>query len=112
MGTDTKPTDNVGVVLLRPGVGRQDYALAPGSTVADLLRAAHASLENQAIFIDGRSLAESLRLQPGMVISVVPRVRNAADSWRDMMDQPDVRRALEEVMQAVNEERESEKDRS
>ena len=112
MGTETKTTETVGVVLMRPGVGREKYELAEGSTVADLLHTAHAPLENQEVFIGDRSLAESVVLQAGMVIRIVPRVRNSAESSHEMMDKPGVREAFAEMMQAVNEEREAEKDRS
>lgn len=105
-------TETVGVILVRPGAGREEYELPGGSTVADLLRAAHASPDNQDVLIGDRALAESLPLHPGMVISIVPRVRNASGSWRELIDQPGVRQAFEEVMQAVNEERESEKEKA
>lgn len=74
-----------GVTLLRPGVDAQEIELPEGATLADLLREARADTSEQAIFIDGRPVEEWIVLQPNVVVSLVPRVRNATRpaDWRE-----------------------------
>lgn len=77
-------TAEIVVHLLRPGVGAGDYHLAEGATLADLLRLSGASTINQAVFVDGVPPEESLPLHNGVVVTIVPRPRNAAteEPWR------------------------------
>jgi len=74
-----------GVTLIRLGVGKQAYALPEGATLADLLRTAQVQAESQAIYIDGRPIEEHLVVQDGMVVTIVPKPKNAAtdDRWRE-----------------------------
>lgn len=101
------------VVLLRMGVGKDEFELPPGATVADLLRAAGADAGEQEVFIDGRPLAECLVLSPGTIVSVVPRAKSAQQvaRWKKtkgmFRDDPE----FDAMMAAVEAEREAEKGR-
>jgi hypothetical protein len=77
-------TAEILVHLVRPGVAKQDYHLAAGATVGDLVRLSQTSMENQAIFVDGVPLEETLPLHEGASVTIVPRPRNAAgaEPWR------------------------------
>ena len=58
--------------------------MAEGATLADLLRLSGASTVNQTVLIDGVPPEESLPLHNGVVVTIVPRPRNAAgdEPWR------------------------------
>jgi hypothetical protein len=88
MGAKTKkskPEGKKGVTLIRERVGREDYTLPEGATLADLLRAAGAGDAPHVITIDGRSIEEFLVLRPGMVVTLTPVLSKAVtrDSWRE-----------------------------
>jgi len=117
MGAKSKKagkTEKTDVTLLRQGVGKQDFHLPAGATLGDLLRAAEVNPAIQEIFIDGKPVEDAVVLQPGTIISVVPRPRNgsAPGSWREGIgmfhDDPTFR----ELVEAVERSREAEKDRS
>jgi hypothetical protein len=114
MSTKPKKAEKTGVVLLRPGVGKQDYHLPAGATLGDLFRAANVDRETHEVLIDGRSLEDSVTLQPGAIVSVTPRPKSAprTGSWRETIgmfkDIPEFR----ELVEAVEKSREAEKDRS
>lgn len=113
MATEQVNGKLAGVTLLRPGVGAEKIVLPEGSTLADLLRQAGVKSSSPSIFIDGGESAEHLVLRAGMVITIVPQVKNAAiQSWRDLMgdfhDDPD----HEEMMQSVQAARDAEKEHS
>jgi len=112
MGTEQVNGKREGVTLLRPGIGTETMVLTEGSTLADLLRQAGVKPSNSSIVIDGRELAEHLVLKNGMVITVVPQVKNAAsqESWRDLMGDFHDDTAFEEMMQAVQAARDAEKE--
>ena len=77
-------TANIVVHFIRPGVGSHDYHLSEGATLADLLRLSGASTTNQVVFIDGVPPEEALPLRDGVVVTIVPRPRNAVsdEPWR------------------------------
>jgi hypothetical protein len=123
---DTKPAaaETEGVVLLRMGVGKQEFVLPGGATLADLLREAGVNTDDQEILIDGRSLEDTLVLQPGMIVTVMPRPKETGrqGSWRDTIGMfrgdpvfaqiIDAGRAIREAeREAAREEAESEPDR-
>jgi hypothetical protein len=114
MATEPTTTEGTRVVLLRPGVGRQDFVLTPGSTLADLIREAKAEAEQQEIMVDGRPLEESLILQPGMIVSLAPRPKNAglSEAWRETIGMFRGNAAFRELAESVEASREAEKDRS
>jgi hypothetical protein len=84
MGELNSSTEEILVHLIRPGVGVQDYRLAEGATLADLLRQSGISTTDQAIFVDGIPPEEGLPLSMGVVVTLVPRSRDAAgdEPWR------------------------------
>jgi hypothetical protein len=114
MSTNSKRVKKTTVVLLRPGVGKQDFDLSAGATLGDLFRAANVDRENQEILIDGKLVEDVVVLQPGTVVSIVTRPRNpsSAGSWREgigtLHDDP----VFREVVEAIEMRREAEKDRS
>jgi hypothetical protein len=71
------------ITLIRDGVGREEYTLPKGATLADLLRAARAADSPHVATINGRSIEEFLVLQPGMVVTITPVIRGPVtkDSW-------------------------------
>jgi hypothetical protein len=77
-------TVDILVHLVRPGVGACDYHLSEGATLADLLRLSGASTTDQTVFVDGVPPEESLPLHNGVVVTIMPRPRNAAgeEPWR------------------------------
>jgi hypothetical protein len=80
--------EKTGVTLLRMGVGKQEFDLPEGATLADLLRAAGVNPEEQAIFIDRRPLEDVIVLRRGMIVSAAPRPPKSAPTrkeWRDVM---------------------------
>lgn len=84
MSAEPATTPKNRVTLLRLGVGKEEIALHKGATLADLFRLLGVKTDNQEIFIDGRPLLECLTLHPDAIVSVVPKVRNAAGvgDWR------------------------------
>jgi hypothetical protein len=71
------------VTLIRHGVGKEEFALPEGATLADLLRQAQAADTPHVTTINGRSIEEFLVLQPGMVVTITPVIRGPVtkDSW-------------------------------
>jgi hypothetical protein len=117
MGAKSKKVaraDKTQVILLRQGIGKQDYQLPAGATLGDLLRAAQIDLENQEIFIDGKGVADAVVLHPGTIVSVGPRTRNGPTlgSWRAGLGMFQDDPTFAEMMEAVERSREAEKDRS
>jgi hypothetical protein len=112
MSAKPSTEEKTGVILLRLGVGKQELLLPEGSTVADLLLEAGAGMEDQEIYIDGRTLAESLVLQPGMIVSVVQRPKSvrSGGSWRDAIgmfrDDPGFQEFINRVQASRDAERE------
>jgi sulfur carrier protein ThiS len=84
MGDLKSSTEEILVHLIRPGVGVQDYHLAEGATLADLLRRAGTSTADQVVLVDGIPPEESLPLSIGSVVTLVPRPANIAggEPWR------------------------------
>jgi hypothetical protein len=84
MGELKSSTEEILVHLVCPGADVQDYHLAEGATLADLLRRSGTSTTDQAVFVDGMAPEERLPLSMGMVVTIVPRLRNAAgdEPWR------------------------------
>jgi hypothetical protein len=84
MNESKTSTAEILVHFIRPGVGTRDYHLSEGATLADLLRLSGVSTMNQAVFIDGVPPEEALPLRDGVVVTIVPRPRNAAgdEPWR------------------------------
>jgi hypothetical protein len=114
MSTKPKQAKTTPVVLLRHGAGRQDFQLPAGATLGDLFRAANVDGEGQAILIDGKSVEDFVALQPGMVVSVVPRPgkQPSVGSWREGVGMFHGNDAFRELVKAVERSREAEKDRS
>jgi len=112
MGIKQKSGQAEGVTLIRPGVGVQKIVLAEGATLADLLRQENVGTRNSVVTVDGKELAEHLVLREGMVITVVPQPRNAASerSWRDLMGDFHDDPVFEEMMQAIEDNRQREKE--
>jgi hypothetical protein len=114
MGAKSKTEKKTTVILLRQGIGREEVHLPAGATLGDLFRAARLNRADQEILLDGKSVEDSLVLQPGAIISVNPWPRNdsAPGSWRQglgmLQDDP----TFHEVVEAVERSREAEKDRS
>ena len=100
------------VTLVRPGVGTKVVELTEGSTVADLLRQTGASTCHSNVFIGDKDLAEYAVLEEGMMVLLVPQPKNAASqrSWRELMGDFHDDLAFEEMMQAVQAERDAEKE--
>jgi hypothetical protein len=84
MGELKSSTEEILVHLVRPGVGVQDYHLAEGATLADLLRQSGTSTTDQSVFVDGVPPEEGLPLSMGVVVTIVPRPGNDAgdEPWR------------------------------
>jgi sulfur carrier protein ThiS len=84
MGELKSSTEEILVHLVRPGVGVQDYHLAEGATLADLLRQSGTSTTDQAVFVDGMAPEERLPLSMGVVVTIVPRPGSADgdEPWR------------------------------
>ncbi len=100
------------IALVRPGVGTEVVELTEGSTVADLLRQTGASACHSNVFIGDKDLAEFVVLEAGMTVFLVPQPKNAASqkSWRELMGDFHDDPAFEEMMQAVQAERDAEKE--
>jgi hypothetical protein len=107
-------TERTDVILLRQGVGKQDFRLPAGATLGDLLRAAEVNTAIQEIYIDGKSIEDAMVLQPGAIVSVAPQPRNgsAPGSWRKGVGMFHNDPTFREMVEAVEQSREAEKDRS
>ncbi|MGC8638387.1 MAG: hypothetical protein ACP5XB_00750 [Isosphaeraceae bacterium] len=77
MSTQKTSTKEILVHLIRPGVGAEDYRLAKGSTLADLLRRSGASIKHQVVFLDGADADELMALRNGSIVTIAPRSSNA-----------------------------------
>jgi hypothetical protein len=85
MSANPATANRNGVILLRLGVGKSEYDLPAGSTLADLLRAAGVEADGQEVLVDGRKLEEAVVLRPGMIVTLSPRPSGPVtrDSWRE-----------------------------
>ncbi len=85
MGAKPATAEKHGVILIRMGVGREEYVLPDGATLADLLRVARIEKDGQEILIDGRLIEDLLVLQPGMIVTLAPSPVQVApkSSWRN-----------------------------
>lgn len=74
----------IAVKLLRPGADALEYRLPDGSTLGDLLRRSGATTSGRLVLIDGAPIEDTVPLNHGAVVTIVPRVRNAAgaEPWR------------------------------
>jgi sulfur carrier protein ThiS len=106
--------NGVTLTVIRQGIGRQDYALPEGATLADLLREAQTETEHEIIQIDGKSLEEHLVLKTGMIVTIVPMPGNAAadERWRETIGMFHGNESFRELVEAVEASREAEKERS
>ena len=102
------------VTLLRPGVGSQPVILPEGSTLADFLRGSGAGTSHSMVLVDGKRLEELVIPKAGTVITIVPAPENAAsrESWHELMGDFHNDPVFEEMMQAVEEARDAEKESS
>ena len=77
-------TEEILVHVVRPNVGARDYRMSAGATLADLLRLAETSIENQAILVDGVLTADLVQLHAGAVVTILPEAKKAAgtEPWR------------------------------
>ncbi len=78
-------TSEILVHLVRPGVVARDDHLSEGATLADLPRLSGVSTTDQAILVEGVPPEAALPLLDGVVVTVVPRPRNAVgddEPWR------------------------------
>lgn len=87
MGAKTTEAAKGGVILIRLGVGREEYALPEGATLADLLRAAGVARDGHEVLIDGRPLEEAVALRPGMIVTLAPSSGKAW--WKGVGTMPD-----------------------
>ncbi len=71
-------TAEILVHLVRRATEVQDFHLAEGSTVADLLRASGIATD-PGILIDGVPIEESIRLVEGSVVTIGPAAKNDND---------------------------------
>jgi len=114
MSAEPSTAEKNGVILIRQGVGREEYALPEGATLGDLLREAELNRHDQEIFINGKLLEDTLVLPQGVIVSVVPRPRIASitgSCWEGVgmfHDDP----TFKELCDSVEASREAEKDRS
>ncbi len=69
------------VTLIRQGIGREEYSLSEGATLADLLRQARARAEDVTISIDGRPLEGLVPLPPGAIVTLTPRPKPVNLGW-------------------------------
>jgi hypothetical protein len=76
VGLDAEP--RTWVRLVRPGVGTQKYGLPEGATLVELLRRSGATTTNQAVYVDGVMVGETVPLHDGAIVMIVPRPRNGA----------------------------------
>jgi hypothetical protein len=75
--------NGVALTLIRQGIGREDYTLPEGATLADLLGQARACADDQTVMINGRPIEEFVSLSPGAIVTLVPRPKLAVDErWR------------------------------
>jgi hypothetical protein len=112
MGTKPAATETEGVVLLRMGVGKQEFLLPEGATLADLLRDAGVDPDAQEIMVDGRRLEEVLVLQPGTIVTMMPRAKGTGreGSWRDTIGMFRGDPAFAEIVEAGRAIREAERE--
>ena len=105
-------TEKNGVTLIRQGVGREEYPLPEGATLAELLHSAQTQIEGHTIYIDGKPLEEQFTLQPGMIVTLVPRPTTAPapGSWREGIGMFNDDPTFREMVEAVEKSREAEKD--
>ena len=95
------------------GSGKDRVPLASGFDARRSPAEAQAGVEDHDILLDGKPLAESVILEPGTIVSIVSKVKNAGaeTAWMkgigDFRDDP----AFEEMMCAVQAAREAEKER-
>src|SRR4051812_19438870 len=83
MSAGPNSTDTIHVTLVRPGVGPQEFSLAQGATVGDLIREAKADVHHQVIMVGPRALEEAEVLTPDSFIFIVPRPDNAYSDVAD-----------------------------
>jgi hypothetical protein len=103
----------IGVTLIRQGVGREDFTLPEGATLADLLRQARVPAEDRDTYVDGRPLEEQVTLQPGMIVTIVAKSKPGLDErWRETIGMFHGDPEFRELVEAVEAAREAEKDRS
>jgi hypothetical protein len=102
------------VTLVRPGIGAETVFVPEGSSLSELLRQADVQTDQRAVFIDQKPMSDHVVVKTGMVITIVPQPKNAANcrSWRDLMGNFQDDPAFEEMMQAVQAERDDEKEHS
>jgi sulfur carrier protein ThiS len=114
MSMKAATTKKLEVTLIRQGVGREEFCLSEGTTLAELLQKAEAQREGQVIYIDGKPLEEQFILQSGMIITVVSPKENAAldDRWRETIGMFHGDPEFRELVDAVEAAREAEKDRT
>jgi hypothetical protein len=112
----TKPAtiEKTEVTLIRQGIGREEYTLPKGASLADLLKEAQAQQEAQLIYIDGKPLEEQFILRPGMIITIVTTKAKASpdERWLESIGMMHGDPVFLEVCEAVEKSREAEKDRS
>jgi sulfur carrier protein ThiS len=73
----------ISVHLAYAGAGEQVVHLSEGATVADLLRLAGSSATGQAVYVDGVSIEDTIRLHDGAVVTIVsaPGQATGAGPW-------------------------------
>jgi sulfur carrier protein ThiS len=73
-------TAEILVHLVRPGSESQDFQLAEGATVADLLRASGVTT-GQSILIDGVPIEEAVTLVEGAVVTIASTAVRTDKPW-------------------------------
>jgi sulfur carrier protein ThiS len=102
------------VTLIRPGIGAETMVVPEGSSLSELLRQADIETDQRAVFIDQKPISDHVVVKTGMVITIVPQPKNAAESrsWKHLVGNFHDDPAFEEMMQAVQAERDAEKEQS
>jgi hypothetical protein len=98
------------VVLLRLGIGVQEFQLPERGTLADVFREAGVDGTDLEVMVNGHPLAEALVLEPGTIESLSPRNKIGGERrWRDSIgmfrDNPE----FDEMMARVEAARQAEK---
>lgn len=111
-GRPPKRSPKLGVTVLRIGVGKEEYDLPDGSTLADLLLKAGVKSEAQGIMIDGRPITELVALRGGMIISVMPNSNGAprSEPWLETIGMFHDNPAFDEMMGEVEANRNLERE--
>ena len=105
-------TAEILVHLVRAGLRSQDYQLAHGATLADLLRTSGDSTTNSGILIDGVSIEESFILNDGAVVTIAAHRKDdvAKKPWNGIVTAFQDDALFQEYMEILKENRRRERE--